>query len=126
MDSKTLRIVGALGIIWNLLGVASYLAHVGVFGAEAAATPPGAPPMPSYITAAFAIAVFSGVAGSAGLATLKSWARPMLWLSFVTSVINWIWVFMYGVGASIPLGIAVIVISLGLAIIAGRASLARR
>jgi hypothetical protein len=126
MNSKTIRFTGALGIGWNLIGVASYLAHVGVFGAQAAATPPGAPPMPAYITAAFAIAVFSGVAGSIGLAMLKSWDRPMLWLSFVTSVTNWIWVFMYGIGASIPLGVAVIVISLGLAVVAGRVSLAKR
>jgi hypothetical protein len=125
MNSKTVRIVGAIGILWNLIGVASYLAHVGMFGPEAAETPPGSPPMPVYITAAFAIAVFSGLAGSVALAMLSSWARPILWLSFITSVINWLWVFLYGVGASVPLGVAVIVISLGLALVAGRAPLAK-
>jgi hypothetical protein len=125
MDSKTLRIVGALGVVWNMLGVASYLAHVGVFGPEAAATPPGAPPMPIFITAAFAITVFSGVVGSAGLAMLKSWAKPLLWLSFVTAGIDWVWVLGFSIGGEPLLGIAVIVISLGLAVIAGRTPLAK-
>jgi hypothetical protein len=123
MNGKTVRIIGAIGVLWNLIGVASYLAHVGMFGPEAAATPPGAPPMPVAIVAAFAIAVFSGVAGSAGLTLLKLWAKPLLWLSFVTSVINWVWVLGFSIGGEVLLGIAVIVISLGLAIIADRAPL---
>ncbi len=125
MNSKTVRIIGIIGILWNLIGVASYLAHVGLFGPEAAATPPGAPTMPVAITAAFAIAVFGGILGSVGLAMLKSWAKPILWLSFVTSVIDWAWVLGFSVGGQIPLGIAVIVISLGLALVSGRASLAK-
>ncbi len=118
MNSKTVRIVGVLGILWNLIGVGSYLAHVGLFGAQAATPPPGAAPMPDAITAAFAIAVFSGLAGSIGLTLLKRWAGPMLWLSFVASVIDWVWVLGYGAG-EIPLGIAVIVIALALAIVEG-------
>lgn len=47
MNSRTIRIIGILGAIWNAVGVASYLAHVGMFGPEAAATPPGASAMPS-------------------------------------------------------------------------------
>ncbi len=125
MNRKTIRIIGILGATWNAVGVASYLAHVGMFGPEAAATPPGAPPMPYYITAAFATAVFGGVLGSAGLAMFKSWAKPLLLISFMTSVINWTWVFIYGVGASMPLGVSVIAISLALAIVASRASLTK-
>ena len=125
MNSKTVRIIGIIGILWNLAGVASYLAHVGLFGPEAAATPPGAPLMPLAITAAFAIAVFGGVVGSIGLAVLKSWAKPILWLSFVGSLIDWVWVLGFSVGGQVPLGIAVIVISLGLALVAGRAPLVR-
>lgn len=121
MNSKTVRIIGIIGVLWNLVGVASYLAHVGVFGPQAAATPSGAPAMPIAVTAAFAIAVFSGVAGSAGLALLKPWAKPLLWLSFITSVVNWVWVLCYSIGGSVPLGITVIVVSLALAIVGGRA-----
>lgn len=125
MHSRTFRIIGIIGILWNLIGVASYLAHVGLFGPEAAATPPGEPPMPVVITAAFAIAVFSGLGGSVGLAMLKSWAKPVLWISFVTSVIDWAWVLGYSVGGQVPLGIAVIVGALLLALVAGRAPLTR-
>lgn len=119
MGNRTARIVGILGIAWNLIGVASYLAHVGVFGPEAAA-PPGTPAMPPAITAAFAIAVFGGVAGSLGLALLARWAAPVLWLSFVASVIDWGWVFLYSGAASVPLGVAVLVIALVLAVVASR------
>ncbi len=120
MNSKTVRVIGALGILWNLMGVGSYLGHVGMFGAEAAAPPPGAPAMPAATTAAFAIAVFSGVAGSIGLALLKRWAAPVLWLSFATSLVDWAWVLAYSEAASVPLGISVIVLSLLLAIVASR------
>lgn len=121
MNDKTLRSVGALGILWNLIGVGGYLAHVGMFGPEAAAPPPGPAPMPDAITAAFAIAVFSGLAGSVGLALRKRWTAPVLWLSFAASIVNWGWVFGYGNAGERPLGIAVIVISLLLAIVASRA-----
>lgn len=120
MNSRIVRIVGVLGILWNLIGVGSYLAHVGMFGAPAAAPAPGAAAMPAAITAAFAIAVFSGVAGSIGLALLRSWAAPVLWLCFVASVIDWGWVFAYGDAGEVPLGIAVIAIALLLAIVASR------
>lgn len=125
MNSKTVRIIGIVGVLWNLVGVASYLAHVGVFGPDAAATPPGAPQMPVAITAAFAIAVFGGVLGSVGLAMLRSWAKPTLWVSFVGSLIDWVWVLGFSIGGQLPLGIAVILISLGLALVAGRSPLSK-
>ena len=125
MNSRTVRIIGVLGAIWNAMGVASYLAHVGMFGPEAAATPPGAPAMPIYITAAFAITTFGGVLGSIGLAMFKSWAKPVLWIAFVTAVIDWVWVLGFSIGGEVPLGISVIAISLALAIVASRAPLTK-
>lgn len=123
MSPKTVRLIGFVAIIWNLVGVASYLAHVGVFGE--ATRPQGGVQMPMLVTAAFAIAVFGAVIGSVGLAMLKSWAKPVLWLSFVATVIDWGWVFMYSGAGSIPLGVAVLVIALALALVAGRAPLSR-
>ena len=120
MNSKIVRLIGALGILWNMTGVGAYLAHVGMFGPEASASPPGEAAMPAAIIAAFATAVFSGVAGSVGLALLKRWAAPVLWLSFDASVINWGWVFGYGDAGERPLGVAVTVIALALAIVASR------
>ena len=121
MTGRTVRIIGAFGILWNLIGVVSYLAHVGMFGPEAAAPPPGAAAMPDAITAAFAIAVFSGLACSIGLRLLKRWAAPVLWLSFAASVIVWVWVLGFSGAGQVPLGVAVIVISLLLAMVASRA-----
>jgi hypothetical protein len=43
--------------------------------------------MPDAVTAAFAIPVFSGQAGSIGVALLRRWAAPALWLSFVASLL---------------------------------------
>ncbi len=124
MSPTTVRLIGVVAIIWNLMGVASYLAHVGLFG-DAARPPEGDAEMPMLITAAYAIGVFGAVIGSVGLAMLKSWAKPLLWLSFAALVIDWGWVFMYSGAGSIPLGAAVLVIALALALVAGRAPRAR-
>lgn len=123
MSPKTMRLIGVVATLWNCVGVANYLVHVGLFGE--AARPQGEVVMPMFVTAAFAIAVFGGVIGSVGLAMLKSWAKPALWLSFIATVVNWAWVLTYSDQASMPLGIAVLVISLALALIAGRAPLTK-
>ena len=44
------------------------------------------------MTAAYAIAVFSGAIGSLGLVLLKKWARPVLIVSLVAIVVQQIWV----------------------------------
>lgn len=124
MSPRTVRLIGVVAVLWNLVGVASYLAHVGAFG-EAVRPPAGGPVMPVLVTAAFAIAVFGGVIGSLGLALLKSWAKPVLWISFVATVVDWGWVFLYSGSPMIPLGVAVLVIALALVLVAGRAPLSR-
>lgn len=113
MGRNVVRTAGVLGIIWNLVGVASYL---GVMGPEAT-------DMPAWVTAAFAVAVWGGLAGSIGLVLLQRWAAPVLWASFVGAVIDWGWVFISdaAVDPSVPLGVAVIVIALALALVASRA-----
>jgi len=118
MNSKVVRIIGALGALFNLEGVHAYLRHAGVVGAAAPAE--AGPAMPAFVTAAFAIAVFAGVIGSIGLLLLKSWARPVLWLAFVATLVNWGWVFAYSPAASLPLGVAVIVVQLILVVVAER------
>jgi hypothetical protein len=120
MNSKLVWGVGVVGTLFNLAGVQAYLAHVGVLGAEA--VPEGSQIMPAWVTAAFAIAVFAGVIGSVGLALLKGWARPVLWICFVASVVNWGWVFANSDAASVPLGVTVIVVSLLLALVAEKHS----
>lgn len=114
MTATVMRIIGVLGILWNAGGVAAYLGHVGALGGA-----PG-PAMPAIVTAAFATAGLAGLAGSLGLALLKRWASPLLWLSFAAAVVNWGWVFLYGRGGELALGLSVLAIALVLAILSGR------
>ncbi|WP_448660068.1 hypothetical protein ACPVPU_06055 [Sphingomonas sp. CJ99] len=127
MSSRTrIRIVGVLAALWNCVGVASYLAHVGVIVGDA--PPPGGPVMPAAITASFAIGVFGGVAGSVALALLSRRARPLLWLSWAGTVIDWVWVFGWSGSAFVPLGVTVVVVATLFAVLAewaGRRGLLR-
>ncbi len=105
-----LRIVGVVALLWNLIGVCFYLGQVGVLG------PPfvqeGAPTsMPVWVTAGYAIGVFGGAIGSLGIALLKAWARPVLWLSLVGLIVDWGWVFASFGSATLPLGLTVLVIA---------------
>lgn len=122
-NSRWVRIVGVFALLWNTVGVFNYLAHVGMVGGVG--PPPGGAEMPAAITACFAVGVFAGVAGSIGLALLAGWARPLLWLSWLGTVIDWIWVFGWSGAASIPLGVTVVVIATLLALI-GEFALRRR
>jgi hypothetical protein len=109
------RLVGIVAIFWNAIGVANYLAHVGLVGS-------GGPQsgMPPAVTACFAVGVFAGVAGAVALVMLSRWARPLLWLSLVGTFIDWIWVFGWSETASIPLGITVLLMATLFAVVAER------
>jgi hypothetical protein len=113
---KWVRAVGVLATLWNAIGVLNYLAHVGVI--SIGGPPPGDVTMPAAVTACFAVGVFAGVAGSIGLAMLARWARPLLWLSWLGTVIDWIWVFGWSGSASVPLGITVLLLATLFAIVA--------
>jgi len=110
------RIVALIAILWNAFGVIMYLSSVGLFGdplqgltdAERAI----ASSIPGWITAAFAIGTFGGLAGSIGLLLGRRWAWPMLLLSLVTLLIleGWI-VFVSGAvelhGIAVPVAVTV-------------------
>lgn len=113
---KWVQIIGVFAVLWNAVGVFSYLAHVGLIGEGG--TPQGSAEMPAALNACFAIGVFGGVAGSVGLAMLYGWARPLLWLSWIGTVIDWIWVFGWSGAASVPLGVTVLLLATLFAIIA--------
>ena len=95
-----LRIVAVLGLLWNLYGVYEYLKTVGaVPGGDAAAA--GA--MPSWVTGAFAVAVFAGALGCLGLAMLKRWSKLLLLLSLLAVLVMDLWIFVLsGVGSTMP------------------------
>jgi hypothetical protein len=103
-------IVAGVALLWNLVGVYSYLAEVGVFG-EAARMPGPWNAMPAWVTAAYAIGVFGAVIGVLGLLLRQRWAGLVLLISLVALIVDWGWVF-FASGAGVqPLGSAVLVIS---------------
>lgn len=116
-----LRIVAALALLWNLIGIWSYLGSVGVVppmaGGEVEA-------MPAWATAAYAISVFAGALGSLGLVLLKRWASALLILSLVGIVALDLWAFALRPGGTpdVVMPIVVTVIGILLVWLAGTAS----
>lgn len=105
-----------LGLLWNAIGAAFYLGHVGVLGAPFV-EPPSPNPMPVWATTAFAIGVWGSVLGTIGLLMRERWARPVLWIALVALIVDWGWVF-FGSGSGIqPLGIMVLVVGVLLALL---------
>lgn len=91
-----LKIVAALALLWNLLGVYAYLVQVGTLAPPDPTMVPH--PMPGWATGAFAISVFGGVVGCIGLFMLKSWSRLLLLLSLLALLVQDAWVFAMGNG----------------------------
>ena len=84
------RIVAALGLVWNLFGVYQYLMTVGVVaGADAASVAA----MPAWVTGAFAVAVFGGTLGCLGLLMLKGWSKLLLLVSLLGVLAMDVWMF---------------------------------
>lgn len=92
-------IVSVVALLWNGVGVVSYFSIVGM-SAEAIAELPAAEQAlyvntPVWATAAFAIAVWGGLLGSALLVLRKAWAVPVLIVSLVGIVVQFgHWLFM--------------------------------
>jgi hypothetical protein len=118
---RWIRVVGAVAVAWNLIGLSMFFADAGLFGP--AAVSPGVADMPTLVFVAFGISCVTGVAGSVGLALLRRWSRPVLWISAVATVIDWGWVLPFGSGASMPIGVTVLV---GAGVLVWLVELARR
>ena len=89
-------VLAVLGLAWEAFGVFTYLMHVGMIGGGDAGAMSEAERalmegIPTWATAAYAIAVFAGLLGALGLVMRKSWARPLLWLSLIAVVIQFGW-----------------------------------
>ncbi|MGZ8281824.1 MAG: hypothetical protein ACXWUN_02585 [Allosphingosinicella sp.] len=90
------RIVGVFAVLWNLFGIWSYLAHVHVVAPMQEMTPEQQAleaSVPVWVTAAFAVAVFSGLLGSVGLLMAKAWSKALLLLSLVCLLVQMGWMF---------------------------------
>ena len=88
------RIVAVLAVLWNLVGVWTYLSKVGMAPPMMDMTPDEAAlaaSMPTWATAGFAVAVFAGLLGSLGLLLSKAWARLLLILSLLGMLVQFGW-----------------------------------
>ena len=97
-------VVSSLALLWNLVGVLSYLNatlnQVAMLEAMTQEQRELFEGIPAWATAAFAIAVFSGAIASIGLLVRKKWAYPLFVVSLVAAVLQFInWLFLQNAGA---------------------------
>jgi hypothetical protein len=83
-------VIGGLALVWNILGALAYLGDVMMSPEARAALEPNMQEIyanrPTWVVAAFAIAVWAGVLGCVGLLLRKAWATPVLIGSLVCVV----------------------------------------
>ncbi|XRE44701.1 hypothetical protein ACIVBQ_002905 [Tenacibaculum discolor] len=85
-------IIGVAALVWNGLGVMSYIGQAYMTDEVKAALPEAERALyenvPTWVTAAFAIAVFGGLIGSAFLLMRKKLARPMFLISLIAIIVQ--------------------------------------
>jgi hypothetical protein len=118
------------GIAWNIFGIFQFAGSVGAtdtrlmasgLTAEQAAVLTG---YPGWMTAAFAVGVFGGLAGSLLLLMRRGLASPVLLVSLIAYVALWIGDAVHGVFAA--LGVQqVLILTLVVVIAAGLLALSR-
>lgn len=89
---KSLRVIAALGLLWNLIGVLMFLLTVMMTPEQVAAMPAEQRQLieatPSWLNVLFGVAVAAGTLGALGLLLLKRWSVPLLLLSLVAAVLQ--------------------------------------
>lgn len=101
MDNKAKQntsrfyIVSTLALIWNILGVIAYLGQVYMPQEVKQALPPAEQAyyanVPSWVTGAFAIAVFVGVFGCVALLLKKKIAISLLYISLIAVLVQFVY-----------------------------------
>lgn len=109
-------IVSVIAILWNAMGVDQYIGQAykterwrSAITDEQFETISS---MPSWLTAAFAIAVFSGVLGSLGLLLRKKWASPLLILSLLAVMVQMGYILTQGHTENMGMTISIIVFAI--------------
>lgn len=92
-------IVSVLALLWNGFGVLAYLGRAFITDEAIAALPEEQQAeflieFPSWVTAAFALAVFCGALGSLALLLRKKWANILLIISAITAIVHQGYLFM--------------------------------
>lgn len=90
--ARSFWIISILALVWNAIGIVTYLMSV-TLSPEALAAMPEAEralytDIPAWVTGAYAIAVFGGTIASAALLLRKAWAVPAFIVSLVAIVVQ--------------------------------------
>lgn len=126
-------IVAVLSTLWSCAGCAAYYMQVSMKAADLAKLPPAQQEiwgmMPGWVTAAYAIAVWVGLAGSISLLTRMVWARHLFIVSLIAVLIQFGWTFFgspilktVGPAGSIPFPAVIILIAIALVWFSGFAT----
>ena len=123
---RSFYIIGIAALIWNLIGVMTYVMQVTMNDAAMAALPEDQQAFiqnsPIWVTAAYAIAVNAGAMGCILLLVRQSWAYLVLVVSFAGIVIQNLYGYIMGgavgVYGAAGLGLSITVILIGAYLIA--------
>lgn len=90
--ARSFYVISGLALLWNLIGVVTYLVAV-TMGPEALADMPEEQAAlyadtPWWATSAYAIAVWGGLLGSVALLLRKAWAVPLFVASLVGVIVQ--------------------------------------
>lgn len=109
-------VVSVIALVWNAMGVNEYLQQA--YNTESYRemyTPEQleiAANLPSWVTAAFAIAVFAGALAAIGLLLRKSWSVKLWLLSLLAVIVQMGYLLINGYASSIVMTIMIIVFAL--------------
>jgi hypothetical protein len=109
-------VVGWIAVLWQAIGVATYLNYVDLLGPS----DPYAVRLPVVIHACYAIGVFVGLLGALALALRQRWAWLPLWVSLLALIVHWGWLFINGPEVSVALGVTVLAVAVVLVWLAER------
>jgi hypothetical protein len=126
-------IVAIVSTLWSLAGCFAYYTQVSMRAADLAQLPPAQQQiwgmMPAWVTGAYAIAVWIGLAGSLSLLARKAWARPLFIVSLIAVLAQFGWTFFAspilktdGPAGSLPIPACIILIVIALVWFSGFAT----
>jgi hypothetical protein len=109
-------IISIIALAWNGMGVNAYLqqaynteSYRAMYSAEQLEI---AEHMPMWVTAAFAIAVFSGALAAIGLLLRKSWSTKLWLLSLIAVVIQMGYILLNGYASSLGMTVMILIFAL--------------
>ncbi len=118
---RSFYIIGIAALIWNLIGVMTYVMQVTMSDAAMAALPEGQQAFiqnsPVWVTAAYAIATNAGALGCVLLLVRQSWAYLVLVVSFAGILVQNLYGYVMGgaveVYGAAGVGLSVAVMAIG-------------